>query len=827
MARIINYSIAFICLCLLGYSSPISATVSHTEKIKWGTTTVFEEGTTNCGAFTGWADSKLLLAGGASSDNSQWERSVICPDDNASFRKFKDILPNSLAYGVSVEIPDGMLCIGGRDSSRCYSNVFSISMNQGQPVVDEDWPSLPVPLANAAGVLLNNKVYIIGGRESVKPSILSGHFLMLDLSNKRAGWQELSTYPGGVRENAVCVVQNDGVSPCIYLFGGQREKEDGMTDVLTEGYVYNPQLNRWSSLGSDFPEGLYASIPSGANHILFIQKEVETDTAATQKVAKNVLWKYHTITRTMIKSEEIPYTYDVIGIWRKDNSIYIIGNDDCLNASRIYTLQGDIIPLEKGLGVVNILVIIAYFAILAGVGIYFSRRQKSTNDYFKGGGRIPWWAAGLSLFGTALSAITFMAIPSKAFATNWSYTLFNFGILLVAPIIVFVFIPFYRKLNITTAYEYLEIRFNALIRVVCSLAFILFQVGRMGVVLFLPSIALNVVTGLDIFLCIGIMGICSILYTMIGGIEAVVWTDAIQVIILLGGAIFAVIYISCSLPGGFVETFDIAMADNKFDFGATDFDLKDTTMWTVIIAACFTHLTTYGTDQSMVQRYLTTSSMREAKKSVWTNALLTIPATIIFFFIGTALYAYYKVYPENLSISISNGDAIFPWYIFTQLPVGVVGLLISGIFAAAMSTLSGSMNSAATAYIVDIYSRFFNKSHQGSELRTARLATCVIGLIGLSFAFFMATWNIASLWDEFNKILGLILGSMGGLFMLGMLTKRANSAGAIVGIIVSIIVQLFVARFHMLHLLLYTASGFISCFVVGYVASFFFKPKRN
>lgn len=827
MTRIINYSVVLICLCLLGYSSPISATDSHSEKIKWDTENILVEGTTICGVFSGWVDSKLLLAGGASMDNSQWRKSVVCPDGSSSSREFKDILPNPLAYGVSIEIPDGMLCIGGRDSSQCYKNVFSISMKQGQPVVDEDWPSLPVSLANAAGVLLDNKVYIIGGRESIKPSILFGHFFMLDLSNKREGWQELSTYPGGVRENAVCVVQNDGVTPCIYLFGGQREKEDGMIEVLTDGYVYSPQLNRWSSLGSDFPEGLHAGISSGANHILFIQKEVEGDTITTQKVAKNVLWKYHTITRTMIKFEEIPYPYDIVSIWRKNNSIYILGTEDCLNAKRICILQGDIIPLEKGLGIVNILVIIAYFAILAGIGIYFSRRQKSTNDYFKGGGRIPWWAAGLSLFGTALSAITFMAIPSKAFATNWSYTLFNFGILLVTPIIVFVFIPFYRKLNITTAYEYLEIRFNALIRVVCSLAFILFQVGRMGVVLFLPSIALNVVTGLDIFLCIGIMGVCSILYTMIGGIEAVVWTDAIQVIILLGGAIFAVIYISCSLPGGFVETFDIAMSDNKFDFGTTNFDLKDTTMWTVIIAACFTHLTTYGTDQSMVQRYLTTSSMKEAKKSVWTNALLTIPATIIFFFIGTALYAYYKVYPENLSISISNGDAIFPWYIFTQLPVGVVGLLISGIFAAAMSTLSGSMNSAATAYIVDVYSRFFNKSHQGSELRAARLATCVIGLISLSFAFFMATWNIASLWDEFNKILGLILGSMGGLFMLGMLTKRANSAGAIIGIVVSIIVQLFVARYHMLHLLLYTASGFISCFVVGYVASFFFKPKRN
>lgn len=146
---------------------------------------------------------------------------------------------------------------------------------------------------------------------------------------------------------------------------------------------------------------------------------------------------------------------------------------------------------------------------------------------------------------------------------------------------------------------------------------------------------------------------------MIGGIEAVVWTDAIQVIVLLGGAIFAVIYISCSLPGGLGETIDIAVANGKFDLGATNFDLKDATMWTVIIAACFTHLTTYGTDQSMVQRYLTTSSMKEARKSVWTNAILTVPATLIFFFIGTALYAYYKVYPENLSISIPNGDAIF------------------------------------------------------------------------------------------------------------------------------------------------------------------------
>lgn len=781
MTRIINNCVALVCLCLFGYQSLKAADTSHSEQIKWGTESILNREKNALGGFDG-----------------------------------------GMVGSTSITLPDGVLYIGGRDSSQCSKKVVLTTMQQGKRNISEDWPLLPFPLSNAAGVLLDNKIYVLGGRKSLKPSDLSDSFLVLDLSNKSKGWEELPTYPGDARENAIFVVQNDGVSPCLYVLGGQKETEEGVSSCLTDGYVYNPQLNRWSSLGSGFPKGVCAAIVSGANHILLFQEESE-DTLLYRK--KNVLWKYHTITRTLIKSELIPCTYDIVQVLQKDRTFFIISNDLSSGTKKLYSLQGDIVPLKKGLGTINILVIIGYFAVLAGIGIYFSRRQKSTNDYFKGGGRIPWWAAGLSLFGTALSAITFMAIPSKAYATNWSYVLFNIGILFVAPIIVFVFIPFFRKLNITTAYEYLEIRFNAFVRVICSMAFIIFQVGRMGVVLFLPSIALNVVTGLDIFLCIGIMGVCSILYTMIGGIEAVVWTDAIQVIILLGGAIFAVIYISCSLPGGLGKTIDIAVANGKFNLGTTNFDLKDATMWTVIIAACFTHLTTYGTDQSMVQRYLTTSSMKEAQKSVWTNAILTIPATLIFFFIGTALYAYYKIYPENLSISIPNGDAIFPWYIFTQLPTGIVGLLISGIFAAAMSTLSGSMNSAATAYIVDIYSRFLHKGESGNELRAARMATCVIGIISLSFAFLMATWNIASLWDEFNKILGLILGSMGGLFMLGMLTKRANSTGAIIGIVASIMVQLFVARFQTFHLLLYTASGFISCFVIGYLASLFFRKK--
>lgn len=487
---------------------------------------------------------------------------------------------------------------------------------------------------------------------------------------------------------------------------------------------------------------------------------------------------------------------------------------------------------KEGFSWADIIVIILYFAALLCIGVFFSKRQKNANDYFKGGERIPWWAAGLSLFGTALSAITFMAIPAKAFSTDWSYMLFNVGIVLVAPVIMFIFIPFFRKLDITTAYQYLEIRFNSLIRVICSLAFIIFQVGRMGVVLFLPAIAINIVTGFNIFLCIALMGVFSILYTRMGGIEAVVWTDALQVVILLGGAIFAIFHIVAQIPGGWSETMTIAIDCSKLNLGDCSFDFTNPTVWTVLIATCFTNLTMYGTDQSMVQRYLTTSSKKAAQKSVLTNALLTIPATIIFFFIGTVLFVFYRTYPTELSPAMENVDAVFPYYIYTKLPKGLIGLLISGIFAAAMSTLSGSMNSAATAFEVDIRPKLFPKSVMATgaddkrwELKRAKRTTMIIGVLSLLFAFLMATWDINSLWDEFNTILGLILGSMGGLFFLGMVTKRANAKGALIGMVVSIIVQALVARYTPVYLLLYTTVGFVTCFVVGYVASLFFPTK--
>jgi len=664
----------------------------------------------------------------------------------------------------------------------------------------ERLPDFPIDISDSQiSIIENNGVLFLG--TSIRDTLMV-------YSLKRHGapvnqW-EILTHTGLGSDNGFLMsVQSNGTDNCLYVF----IKGNGIL-------CYNLRLDHWTRKEIDTQpiDQTSSAFGKGAAHIIFPHND------------GHAIQLFNTVTDTFFEMQVNPAEGVFMGVQVSNNQVSTVYYDESGQSLELRNLS--IEKVKNGFSAIDIIVLILYFGVLVFIGYYFSKRQKNSDDYFRGGQRIPWWAAGLSLFGTALSAITFMAIPAKSFATNWSYMLFNGGILMVAPIIMFVFIPFFRKLNITTAYEYLEVRFNSLIRVVCSLAFIVFQIGRMGIILLLPAIAINVVTGFDIFLCIILMGVFSIIYTRMGGIEAVVWTDALQVVILLGGALYAIFHIVAQIPGGWTETISVAFSNGKMSFGSTVFDLSDSTMWTVLIATFFTNLTTYGTDQSMVQRYLTTSSQKAARKSIMTNALLVIPSTLIFFFIGTALFVYYKYNPAHATPILDSNDAIFPWYIYTRLPVGIVGLLIAGIFSAAMSTLSGSMNSVATAYVVDIRPKLMRKK-PAADLKEARRATLIAGALSLCFAILMATWNISSLWDEFNKILGLILGSMGGLFLLGMVTRKANAPGALIGMAVSIAVQIVVANYTPVHLLLYTTVGFITCFVVGYLASYFFKTNKT
>ena len=830
------------------------------------------------GAYSGLINNRLIIAGGLSYPDSlavkesEWNYNsdayTISLENPDKLILLPNVLPENLAFGVSITLSDGVLCIGGANEYGCQKDVFLLKISGGGNIINViKWPSLPVPLANMTGAKVGNNIYIAGGEEEMINPSATKHFFVIDTQNKDKGWKSLDPWPGPPRSFAVSAEQSNGIDDCFYLFSGSNYALNSPLELLSDGYEYNPRLNSWKRLdtaqGPKFPVMGGMAFSSGSNHIIFIEDINEIMTAFNLQQKKPItflpseLYKrsqesiqfhndqilnitihpfdlnkdilfYHTITNTLIKNGEVPLNVPATANVIKSNGRIFIPSWDLGHGEVTFNIiAGEFVLLKRSLGLWSILFIIFYFGVLSWMGWFFSKRQKNTSVYFKGEGKMPWWVVALSIYGTSLSAITYMAIPAKAFATDWSYLVYSLGMITGIPVVILLFIPFYRKLNITSAYEYLELRFNLATRVIASTAFIIFQIGRIAVVLFLPSIAINVITGIDLFLCIVSMGVVSLIYTSIGGIEAVIWTDALQVIILFGGAIIALILLSIGVDHGFSGIISRASVEGKFHSADTNLDLTNPTLITALIATFFATITTYGTDQTMVQRYMTTPSEKLAVKSLLGKVAMAIPGTLLFFFIGTALFVFYKNNPSQLSPTITNEDAIFPWFIFTQMPPFLTGILLSGILAAAMSTVSSSINSAATAYYVDMHFRFgWLKRTNG--LKIARFSSVLIGLLGTLSAIIMATVGVVSLWDQFIKILGLIMGSFGGLFLLGLLTRRANGTGAVIGIITSIIVQIWIDQNHIVHGMLYVATSSLTCFIVGYLASLLTpKSKKN
>ncbi|MCA9270719.1 MAG: hypothetical protein KDA41_19695, partial [Planctomycetales bacterium] len=333
-------------------------------------------------------------------------------------------------------------------------------------------------------------------------------------------------------------------------------------------------------------------------------------------------------------------------------------------------------PAHVPFGALNWTVLLLYLAGMVGIGVWCSQRESSTEQFFLAGRRIPWWAAGLSIFGTQLSAITFMAIPATAFAKDWVRMIGNLSIMPVIVFVVFCLLPLFRLLDIASAYEYLELRFNVAVRALASSLFILFQLGRMGVVLFLPAIALSAVSGMNVNVCIVLMGVLATLYTVLGGIEAVIWTDVVQVIVLLGGALICV-GVAAVDAGGVASMVDVAWQEDKFRLLVWDWSPSSFGVWVMVVGGFFTSLVPYATDQTVVQRYLTTKDERRAAGSLWLNFAMTVPAALIFYGLGTALFAFYANHPELAQPAAA--DRIVPWFVVRQLPAGIAGVVIAGV----------------------------------------------------------------------------------------------------------------------------------------------------
>jgi SSS family solute:Na+ symporter len=351
------------------------------------------------------------------------------------------------------------------------------------------------------------------------------------------------------------------------------------------------------------------------------------------------------------------------------------------------------------------------------------------------------------------------------------------------------------------------------------------QIGRMAIVLYLPAMALATVSSLDVYTCILLMAVLCIVYTMLGGIEAVVWTDVVQTFVLLGGAILSLILILTQIDGGLLGYIDAARSNGKFLSETVWFstDIAVSSVAVIFFGSLFNHLSSYTAGQDVVQRYMTTPSERMASRSIWTNALLALPGTIIFFGLGTAFFVFYSAHPEALSTRISN-DQILPLFVVRELPIGVAGLVIAAIMAASQSTLSSSLNSVSAAVMTDFYGRFISAKDDRRHLRLAQAVILVVGVFATGLACLMAQMGISSLFDAFISIIGMTGGALGGLFALGIFTRRANGVGAATGAFVSVMVVMAVKSQTGVSFFLYGATGLLTCVVVGWLVSLLF-PK--
>lgn len=655
--------------------------------------------------------------------------------------------------------------------------------------------------------LIGDTAYLAGKREDEKI------FLDIDLSlfaeELNASQENIDTltevYPGPPLGFPVLASRNKEV----YLFGGEVGDEGNFTSSKA-AYRFTHD-GGWESI-APMPYPLRRDargMAQGPNHITVFGGVGEDGAYLVQS--------YHVITDTWIVDASATMPPTGASMVMDGHPIVFSSALDRGDDGRLRVFRGTYVSAKNRLGWLDYTALVLYFAVLVGMGYYFSHRENSTEAFFLGNRRIPWWAVGISIFGTSLSAITYISIPATAYATNWVTLLNNMGIVMLAPFVAIWYMPRLREHPVTTAYEYLEQRFNLGTRIYGSIVFIVFQIGRMSIVLYLPAIALSAATGMDIQFCILTMGLLATLYTVMGGIEAVIWTDVIQSVVLVSGAILALVLIVFNTDGGVSGLLTQAYEADKMHMVNWSGDYTTAALWVVILGGVFANAYPAMADQTVVQRYLSTASEKEATKALWTNALLTIPIQFLFFSIGTALWLYYRQHPAQLDPLLQN-DAILPLFVIQQFPAGLKGVLIAGLFAASMSSLDSSMNSLSSVLVNDYYRRFVRNVTERNALRAAKGLTLLFGMFGTVSALYVTTFDAPLLFELFLKFLGLVGGGLAGIFVLGTFTKRANGVGALAGAVVSALVMFYVRQSD-IHFFIHGMIGFLTSLVVGYVVS--------
>ena len=813
-----------------------------------------------CGEHAGM----VLLAGGANFPDApladggkkRYHATVFgLPAGQRSWR-IVGTLPEPAGEGVSVDTPRGIVCVGGAAGAtgeRVSAKAFLMTWDAAAGRVGiAALPDFPYPVKMAAAAARGECVYVAGGWRD-RPA--ESDVWMLDLSASAPAWQPLLALPVP-REQPVAVIQNmPGPRTALFVMGGMAAREAGLQMALEDGYAYDLAQGaegRWTPVAPASPRGAgtvwpligASAVASGDQHILVFggsHRDVWND-----QIRKNAtlsgdaltafrdayfrqphdafrfnrqVLAYHTVTDRWFELGELPFAPRCgAAVLRLSDGTVLLASGETGPGVRTPDCAVGTFRRTVAFHPLNGAVMLIYFAGMALLGFYFMRRNKSADDYFRGGGRLPWWAVSISLYATMFSSITFISVPALSYATDLRYYVISIGILVLAPAVVRYYLPFFRRLNLTSAYEYLEVRFNLACRLFASGAFTLFMITRTAIVTYLPAIALSAVIDMDVNTAIIIVTAVTILYCTVGGIEAVIWSDVIQSVVIIAGTVLIGWVLIAGTEGGGVGFIEIGRAAGKFRLLDFTLDFQKPVFWVVLIGGIVANLASYTSDQCVVQRYMTTHDEKSAARSILFNGVLSFVNCAVFFLIGSALFTYYHSHPEWLDVTMPKNDSIFPTFIANGLPPGISGLILAAVAAATMSTLSSNLNSSATAVTTDFYARLNRAADEHKKMRCGQLVTIVTGLLGGGFALVLANMEIASMYDQFQRFLGVLTGGLACLFFMGIFMPRVNGVGAVVGLVANYAVCLTLDQCALPwkpHLLLYGALGLVTCLIVA------------
>lgn len=500
---------------------------------------------------------------------------------------------------------------------------------------------------------------------------------------------------------------------------------------------------------------------------------------------------------------------------------------------------------SHGLSLLDYFIVAATILFYLLFGIYYSRRQKSTRMYFAAEGNIPAWAVGMSIFATLISSVTFLAYPGAAFASNWILLVQGLMVPVVLIFFVWFIVPLYRKVIGLSAYEYFEKRFGFLARLYGSLGFVLADFSKMGTVFFLLALAIAQIMGVSTYLVLWVVGLTVIILTLMGGIEAVIWLDVVQGFMLIGGGLLCLGILLFATPGGPSALFHVAFANNKISLGPYDLNFYHLTFIVVALNGIFYAIQKYGTDQTIVQRYLTAKSDKQAIKASFIGIFLSVPVWTLFMLIGTALFSYYKISHAYLPPH-TRPDAVFPYFIMSQLPTGVTGIILAALIAAAIESLDADLNCIAAIGVEDYYSRLRPKCTDKQRLRAGKILVAFAGLASIGIASIYLKVGSGGVLKIIFTLYAIFSGGIAGMFLLGLFSRRANKKGLYVGMITCILFTGYAVltstpfslagesrlllnlgkwNFAQNKFMLEVYSQVV-LFGVGYIASFFFKSEE-